>query len=121
MRTKRKQWATGGVLLASLLWAGAVGAQNLGTGTQGTSGSSQGTSATVNNAPTFDPVAAAAARLLGTYRVPGAPLVDPTGAYRVPVPDTSGGAGSATTSAATPSTTTTSATTSTTTTASSSP
>jgi hypothetical protein len=123
MTTRRKQWMTGGLLLAAVLWAGAAGAQNFGTGSQngsaGTTGSSTGSSsqsntASVNNAPTFDPAAQAAARLLGTYRVPGSVQIDPTGAYRVPLPDTGGSASAATTTAATPSTTTTSASTATT-------
>ena len=136
MRTRRK-WTTGGLFLAAVLWAGAVHAQNFGTGNQSgsptgsqssstsgtsSSGSSQSNTASVNNQPTFDPAALAAARLLGTYRVPGSAAIDPTGAYRVPLPDTSGGASAATTTAATPSATTTSAATSTnTTTATTSP
>src|SRR5215472_3604046 len=131
MRTRRKQRTTGGLFLAAVLWAGAVQAQNFGqagsqsgstSGSSSSSGSSQSNTASVNNQPTFDPAALAAARLLGTYRVPGSAAIDPTGAYRVPLPDTSGGASAATTTAATPSTTTTSAATSTnTTTATTSP
>ena len=119
MRTRRNRWTTGGLLLAAVLLSGAARAQSFGTGNQSgsptggsnssNSGSSQSSTATVNNQPTFDPVAQAAARLLGTYRVPGSASIDPTGAYRVPIPDTSGGASAATTSAATPSTTSTSA------------
>ena len=121
MRTRRRQWTAGGLILGAVLWAGAVRAQNLGqAGPNSTSGgtsstnSSQGSTATVNNQPTFDPAAQAAARLLGTYRVPGSAAVDPTGAYRVPIPDTGGSGSAATTTAATPSTTTTSASTATT-------
>src|SRR5262245_60879531 len=88
MGTTRWLQAAAAVLLAGALASGGARAQSFGsTGAQGTgsgqntststgtgssSGSGQSTGAAINNAPTYDPAAQAAARLLGTYRVPGA-------------------------------------------------
>jgi len=104
MTTKGRIFWTGATFLAVGLWVPVARAQSLGQQTPGSSGQAP----TVNNAPTFDPASQAAARLLGTYRVPGSVQVDPTGTYRVPLPDTSGGSATTTSTAATPSTTTTS-------------
>jgi hypothetical protein len=98
MNTRQWQWMTAGWLLAAVLLGGSpASAQSTGFSTTGPGGTS---TATVNNAPVFDPAAAAAAALLGTYRVPGSATIDPTGAYRVPTPDTSGGSAAATTTTA---------------------
>src|SRR5262249_14674449 len=96
MKTRRGQWKAAGLLLGAAVLGGApVWAQNFTTGgsssTSSGSGSSTGGSVTLNNAPNFDPAAAAAAALVGNYRVPGARPVEPVGVYRVPIPDTSGG------------------------------
>jgi hypothetical protein len=97
-----------GLLLSAALLAGSPArAQNFTTGGGSSTQSGSGTVA-LNNAPNFDPAAAAAAALVGNYRVPGAAPVDPTGVYRVPIPDTSGG--SAATTTTTTGTTTTGAT-----------
>jgi hypothetical protein len=55
----------------------------------------------VNGAPTYDPLAQAAARLFGTYRVPGAAPLDASGVYRV---DTGSAAAAATAAPSTGST-----------------
>jgi len=106
MKTRRGQWKAAGLLLgAAVLGGSPAWAQNFTTGsgsssTSSGSGSSSG-SVTLNNAPNFDPAAAAAAALVGNYRVPGAKPVDPVGVYRVPIPDTSGGSAGATTATTT--------------------
>ena len=97
-----------GILIAwTLLWVGTAQAQAPGTpgggsGSSGTGTSGSGTS--TGGAPgaaggvTFDPTAAAAARLFGTYRVPGAPPLDISGVYRVDTgssPPPAGGGGGA--------------------------
>jgi hypothetical protein len=100
MKTSRGQWKAAGLLLGVAVLGGvsAARAQSVPTGVGGTGGGTSTTgSVTLNNAPNFDPAAAAAAALVGNYRVPGAAPVDPTGVYRVPIPNTSGGASAATT------------------------
>src|SRR5262249_41240883 len=107
MKTRRGQWKAAGLLLGAAVLGGGPGwAQNFTTGggsssTSSGSGSSTGGSVTLNNAPNFDPAAAAAAALVGNYRVPGARPVEPVGVYRVPIPDTSGGSAGATTATTT--------------------
>ena len=85
----------GTLLVAGLLWAGSARGQAAGTpgaggstGTSGTGSAGSGgstTSGTPGSAGgvTFDPVAAAAARLFGNYRVPGSAPLDTSGVYRV--------------------------------------
>ena len=102
----------GTLLVGAMLWAGAARAQAPGTpgaGNTSSSGTGTGTSGTgtaTGGAPgtsggvTFDPAAAAAARLFGTYRVPGAAPLDTSGVYRVdtgssPAPAGGGGSGGA--------------------------
>ena len=82
-------------IVGAMLWAGAAQAQapgtpggtnsgTSGTGTQGSgSGSTTGGATASGGGLTFDPLAAAAARLFGTYRVPGAAPLDTSGVYRV--------------------------------------
>jgi hypothetical protein len=115
----------GALLGGAMLWAGAALAQAPGTpgsansGTTGTSGTgSTGTGTATGGSPgtgggvTFDPRAAAAARLFGIYRVPGAASLDRSGVYRVdtgssPPPAGSGGSSAGSTgSTATTNTTT---------------
>jgi hypothetical protein len=100
---------TRSLVLGAVLWAGTALAQapgtpgtgNTGTGNTGSGTGSTGT--TTGGAPgtgggvTFDPAAAAAARLFGTYRVPGAAPLDASGVYRVDTgssPAPAGGGGS---------------------------
>jgi len=85
----------GTLIVAGLLWAGSARGQAAGTpgagGSTGTgsTGSSGSGGATTSGTPgsgggvTFDPVAAAAARLFGNYRVPGSAPLDTSGVYRV--------------------------------------
>jgi hypothetical protein len=112
----------GTLIVGAMLWAGAARAQSFGTGNTGTSGSGSGSSgsgtATTGGATasggglTFDPVAAAAARLFGSYRVPGSAPLDSSGVYRVdtgsspPAAGSGSSAGSAGGSTATTNTTT---------------
>lgn len=114
----------GTLLVGAMLWAGAARAQAPGTpgsgnntGTAGTGSTATGTA--TGGAPgtsggvTFDPAAAAAARLFGTYRVPGAGPLDTSGVYRVDTGSSAAPAGSGGSSAgSTGSTTTTNTTTS---------
>jgi len=109
MATRRMQSMLLGLALAG---AAPAFAQNSGGfGTTGTTGGAPGSSSTqqtgtLNNQPTFDPSLQAAALLLGNYRVPGAPPLDPAGTYRAP--SAGGGSGSsAASSGGTASTTTT--------------
>ena len=99
MNTRRRMWKAAGLLLGvAMLGVPAARAQCVPTGVQGTgSGGSSSGGVSLNNAPNFDPAAAAAAALVGNYRVPGAAPVDPTGLDRVPIPDTSGGSAAAAT------------------------
>ena len=107
------------LVLAVVLPAGAAWAQSTAAGgfslpgSSGSSGSSttstQATSTATTGAGAFDPALQAVARLFGLYRVPGAPLLDPTATYRVPTPDTSGGSAAATTSSSASASTTTAA------------
>jgi len=116
MSTTGWKWLTRAAVLGAVLssphaaWAQSVGLPGA------TGGGSQTGVATINNAPTFDPSAQAAALLIGNYRVPGAPPVDPTATYRVPTPGAGGG--SSTTSTSAGSTTNTNTSTATTATAS---
>ena len=91
-----------GAVLASphAAWAQSVGLPGA------TGGGSQTGAASINNAPTFDPSAQAAALLIGNYRVPGAPPVDPTATYRVPTPGAGGGTSTTTSSGSTTNTST---------------
>ena len=85
----------GALMVAAMLWAGTARAQAPGTpgagnnGTTGTSGTGSTSGTATGGAPgtsggvTFDPAAAAAARLFGTYRVPGSAPLDTSGVYRV--------------------------------------
>jgi len=99
----------GALVGAAMLWAGTARAQapgtpgtgNSGTAGTGSTGSTAGTA--TGGAPgtsggvTFDPAAAAAARLFGTYRVPGSAPFDTSGVYRVDTgasPAPAGGGGS---------------------------
>jgi hypothetical protein len=101
----------GMLVAAAVLWAGGARAQAPGTpgagntGSSATSGTGTGTSTAGTTGSggdvTFDPLAAAAARLFGSYRVPGAAPVDASGVYRVdtgssPPPAGSGSASSGT-------------------------
>lgn len=114
MSTTGWKWLTRAAVLGAVLssphaaWAQSVGLP----GTTG--GSSQTSAATINNAPTFDPSAQAAALLIGNYRVPGAPPVDPTATYRVPTPGAGGGSSTTTSTTTTNTSTATTATASTT-------
>jgi hypothetical protein len=69
-------------------------------------GGSQASSSATTGAGAFDPLSQLAARLFGTYRVPGAPVVDATGTYRVPSAggggDSSGSGGSTASTAGAP-------------------
>jgi len=111
MTTRRMQSMLLGLALAGAAPAFAQSTGTGGFGTTGTGGGSGGTTGgqqtgTLNNQPTFDPSLQAAALLLGNYRVPGAPPLEPAGTYRVPSPG--GGRGSSTASTGgTASTTTT--------------
>jgi len=111
MTTRRMQSMLLGLALAGAAPAFAQSTGTGGFGTTGTGGGSGGTTGgqqtgTLNNQPTFDPSLQAAALLLGNYRVPGAPPLEPAGTYRVPSPG--GGSGSSTASTGgTASTTTT--------------
>ena len=114
----------GALLVGAMLWTGAAQAQAPGTpgsgsnGTTGTSGTgSTGTGTATGGSPgtgggvTFDPAAAAAARLFGSYRVPGAAPLDTTGVYRVDTsasPPAAGSGGSSAGSTASTATTNTS-------------
>jgi hypothetical protein len=114
MTTSHVRWW----MLAALLSVGGAHAQSTGgpgagtggaagTGTSGGSASAQ-TGTAYNGPGAFDPVSQAAARLFGTYRVPGAPEIDPTATYRVPAPSGGGGStSSATTNTSTSTSTTT--------------
>lgn len=112
-----KCWGYAVTLGAVLSGPGAAWAQSAGF-PGNTGGGSQSGGASINNAPTFDPAAQAAALLIGTYRVPGAPPVDPTATYRVPSPGAAGGSsttstassGTSTSTGATPATTATAST-----------
>ena len=85
----------GTLIVLALMWGGAARGQAAGTpgaggstGTSGTGSAGSGgstTSGTPGSAGgvTFDPVAAAAARLFGNYRVPGSAPLDTSGVYRV--------------------------------------
>lgn len=112
----------GPLVVVMLLWAGSARAQAVGTpgaggstGTSGTGSAGSGgstTSGTLGSAGgvTFDPLAAAAARLFGSYRVPGSAPVDTSGVYRVDTgssPPAAGSGGSATTNTSTSGSTTT--------------
>ena len=115
----------GTLLVGAMLWAGPARAQAPGTpgaGNTGSSGTGTGTSGTgtaTGGAPgtsggvTFDPAAAAAARLFGTYRVPGAAPLDTSGVYRVDTGSSAAPAGGGGSSAGSTGTTTTTATTNT--------
>jgi hypothetical protein len=105
----------GAWIVGTMLWAGAAQAQAPGTpGAGNSSGSGTGTSgsgtATTGGATssggglTFDPVAAAAARLFGSYRVPGAAPLDTSGVYRVDTGSSPPAAGSGGGSSAAPAT-----------------
>src|SRR5215469_7127299 len=113
----------GTFMVGAILCAGAARAQAPGTpgggSTTGTSGTGSSTSGTATGgAPgtsggvTFDPAAAAAARLFGSYRVPGAAPLDTTGVYRVdtgsspPAAGSGGSSAGSTSSTATTNTTT---------------
>ena len=112
----------GTFMVGAILCAGAARAQAPGTpgggSTTGTSGTGSSTSGTATGgAPgtsggvTFDPAAAAAARLFGSYRVPGAAPLDTTGVYRVDTsasPPAAGSGGSSTGSTGSTATTNTS-------------
>jgi hypothetical protein len=120
----------GALLVGAMLWTGAALAQAPGTpgsgnsGTTGTSGTGTGTGTATGGSPgtgggvTFDPAAAAAARLFGNYRAPGSAPLDTSGVYRVDTGSSAPPAGSGGSSAgsagstATTSTTTSGATTS---------
>ena len=104
----------GALLGGAILWAGAALAQAPGTpgsgssGTTGTSGTATtGTGTATGGSPgtsggvTFDPAAAAAARLFGAYRVPGAAPLDTSGVYRVDTGSSAPPAGSGGSSAGT--------------------
>jgi len=96
----------GALLVGAMAWTGAAWAQAPGTpgsgnsGTTGTSGTGTGTGAATGGSPgtgggvTFDPAAAAAARLFGTYRAPGAAPLDTSGVYRVDTSSSAPPAGS---------------------------
>jgi hypothetical protein len=100
---------TRALVLGAMLWAGTALAQapgTPGTGTGNTGSGTGSTGTTTGGAPgtgggvTFDPAAAAAARLFGTYRVPGSAPLDTSGVYRVdtgssPAPAGGGGSGGA--------------------------
>lgn len=83
----------GALMVGAMLCAGAARAQAPGTPGGGNTGSSStgtgsGTSTTggtpgSSGGVTFDPAAAAAARLFGTYRAPGAAPLETSGVYRV--------------------------------------
>ena len=89
----------GTLIVLALMWGGAARGQAAGTpgagGSTGTTGTGTGTGttgsggSTTSGTPgsaggvTFDPVAAAAARLFGNYRVPGSAPLDTSGVYRV--------------------------------------
>ena len=123
----------GALLVGAMLWTGAALAQAPGTpgsgssGTSGTSGAGSTGTATggspgTGGGVTFDPAAAAAARLFGTYRVPGAARLDTSGVYRVDTGSSAPPAGSGGSSAgSTGSTATTNTTTASTSTGTSSP
>lgn len=106
MSTTGWKWLTWVAALGAVLasphaaWAQSVGLPGA------TGGGSQTGAASINNAPTFDPSAQAAALLIGNYRVPGAPPVDPTATYRVPTPGAGGGTSTTTSSGSTTNTST---------------
>jgi hypothetical protein len=120
----------GTLIVGAMLWAGAAQAQAPGTpggGSSGTSGTGSGSTGTGSGTATtggatasgggltFDPLAAAAARLFGSYRVPGAAPLDTSGVYRVDTgssPPAAGSGGGSSGTPATGSTTTTNTTTS---------
>jgi len=102
----------GALLVSAMLWTGVARAQAPGTpgstGTTGTSGTgSTGAGTATGGSPgtsggvTFDPAAAAAARLFGAYRVPGAAPLDTSGVYRVDTGSSAPPAGSGGSSAGT--------------------
>jgi hypothetical protein len=107
------------VLLGAMLCAGSALAQapgtpgaggtgSAGTGTTGTgTGSSTGGTTASGGGVTFDPLAAAAARLFGSYRVPGSAPVDASGVYRVDTGSSPPAAGSGGSSAGSTSSTAT--------------
>ena len=82
MNTRRGQSMAAGLLVGAVLLGGTLArAQNFttsgGSTSSGSSGGSSTTgSVTLNNQPNFDPAAAAAAALVGNYRVPGAAPVN---------------------------------------------
>ena len=98
-------WIVGAMLLAGSARAQAPGTPGgTGTGTSGTGSGSSGTSTTggatgSGGGITFDPLAAAAARLFGSYRVPGAAPLDTSGVYRVDTGSSPPAAGSGSSSA----------------------
>lgn len=98
----------GALVAAAMLWTGTARAQAPGTPGSGNSGTSAtgSTAGTPNGgAPgtsggvTFDPAAAAAARLFGTYRVPGSARLDTSGVYRVDTSSSAAPAGGGSSSA----------------------
>jgi hypothetical protein len=107
------------LVAVAVLWAGGARAQapgtpgagntgSAGTSTTGTGTSTAGTPGSAGGV-TFDPLAAAAARLFGSYRVPGAAPVDASGVYRVDTgssPPAAGSGGSASSGSTTTNTTT---------------
>jgi hypothetical protein len=113
----------GTLLVGAMLSVGAARAQAPGTPGGGSTGSSgtgtSGTGTATGGAPgtsggvTFDPAAAAAARLFGNYRVPGAAPLDTSGVYRVDTGSSAPPAGGGGSSAGSTGSTTTTATTNT--------
>ena len=114
----------GTLIVGAMLCAGPARAQAPGTpggGGSGSSGTGSGTATSgagtasggapgTSGGVTFDPAAAAAARLFGSYRVPGAAPLDTSGVYRVDTgssPPPAGGGGSSAGSAGTTTTNTT--------------
>ena len=107
------------LLLGAMLCAGTALAQAPGTpgaggtGSSGTGATGSGTGSTTGGTTasgggvTFDPLAAAAARLFGSYRVPGAAPVDASGVYRVDTGSSPPAAGSGGSSAGSTSSTAT--------------
>jgi len=98
----------GALVVVAMLWAGTARAQapgTAGTASTGTSGSGSTAGTATTGVPgssggvTFDPAAAAAARLFGTYRVPGSAPLDTSGVYRVDTGSSAAPAGGGSSSA----------------------